>query len=55
MPLNSRGVKLQLEGQAREDADDIQESFAAIDGRLITGQNPCLWTTAAQELGKLLG
>jgi putative intracellular protease/amidase len=55
MPLNSRGVKLRLEGQAREDADDIQESFAVVDGRLIAGRNPASSTAAAQELVKLLG
>jgi putative intracellular protease/amidase len=31
------------------------ESFAIVDGRLITGQNPASSTAAAQELLKLLG
>ncbi len=30
------------------------ESFAIVDGRLITGQNPASSTAAAQELLKLL-
>jgi putative intracellular protease/amidase len=31
------------------------ESFAVVDDRLITGQNPASSTAAAQELVKLLG
>ncbi|GAU84680.1 type 1 glutamine amidotransferase domain-containing protein [Bosea sp. BIWAKO-01] len=41
-------------GGRYEKAADWQ-SFAIVDGRLITGQNPASSTAAAQELVKLLG
>jgi putative intracellular protease/amidase len=41
-------------GGLYEKAPDWQ-SFAIVDGRLITGQNPAPSTAAAEELIKLVG